>query len=298
MPSSEQAVDLFLDHCRGEKGLAANTLSAYAADLKQFLVYLGTRSGASLPDLEPQQVDALLASFQRRGLSARSIQRALAALRGLYKFALLEGWVKRNPLKKIKSGKRPLTLPRVLSVEEVEKLLAAPQGEDVKSTRDRAMLELLYATGLRVSELVGLQVSDVDLSLGCVRTMGKGNKERLVPLGKKAQQALSTYLKESRRRGKSPPREGWIFLNCRGGKMSRQAFWKNLRSYGIKAGITTPFSPHTLRHSFATHLLNNGADLRSVQLLLGHADISTTQIYTHIHQQRLKELHQRFHPRG
>jgi integrase/recombinase XerD len=294
-PAPEQAVDLFLDQCRGEKGLADNTLAAYSADLGLFLDFLKHEPSA-WPDPAPVALDAFLSALRRRGLGPSSLARCLASLRGLFRFALREGWVQRNPFKYLRSGKRPLKLPRVLSEAEVGQLLAAPEGERPLAVRDRAMLELLYASGLRVSELLALRLPDLDLTVGCLRTLGKGKKERIVPVGRQAKKAIAAYLAlRPRWRGSAAP---WLFLNNRGGRLSRQCFWKRLRDFGRRAGIERPFSPHTLRHSFATHLLHHGADLRSVQLLLGHADISTTQIYTHIHQQRLKELHQKYHPRG
>jgi len=291
-------LDLFLSYLLVEKGLTKNTLEAYSRDVGGYLHYL-EGAGCSVPDqVRPTHVASYLAFLRDSGLAPRSRARALSAVRMFHRFLLVESYAAENPTAVIESPRLPGTLPEVLSHGEVDALLRAPEGNDSIDTRDRAMLELLYATGLRVSELVSLRTTDLNLAAGYLITSGKGEKERLVPVGDSAGKMLAEYLGTARvtldRRGDSR----YLFLSRLGGRMSRQSFWNIIKKRALQAGIRKGVSPHTLRHSFATHLLENGADLRSVQLMLGHADLSTTQIYTHVSQERLKKLHQSLHPRG
>lgn len=291
-------LDLFLSYLLVEKGLTKNTLEAYSRDVGGYLGYL-EGAGCGAPDqVRPTHVASYIAVLKESGLAPRSRARALSAMRMFHRFLLIEGYSAENPTATIESPRLPGKLPEVLGTAEVEALLRAPAGNDSIDARDRAMLELLYATGLRVSELVSLRLSDLNLMSGYLITSGKGEKERLVPVGDSAGKALKEYLVTARktldRRGESR----FLFLSRLGAKMSRQSFWNIIKKRALQAGIRKGISPHTLRHSFATHLLENGADLRSVQLMLGHADLSTTQIYTHITRERLKKLHQSLHPRG
>jgi integrase/recombinase XerD len=291
-------LDLFLSYLLVEKGLTKNTLEAYSRDVGGYLHWL-ERAGCGGPEsVRPTHVAAFLASLAAAGLSPRSRARALSAVRMFHRFMLREGYCGENPTAVIESPRLPGKLPEVLGPVEVDSLLQAPCGDDVIDVRDRAMLELLYATGLRVSELVSLRLTDLNLAAGYLITSGKGEKERLVPVGDAAGRALTDYLQSARsildRKGDGC----FIFLSRLGARMSRQSFWNIIKKRALQAGIGKAISPHTLRHSFATHLLENGADLRSVQLMLGHADLSTTQIYTHISRERLKRLHRELHPRG
>jgi len=291
-------LDLFLSYLLVEKGLTKNTLEAYSRDVGGYIHYV-ERAGCSAPDqVRPTHVASYLASLKDSGLAARSRARALSAVRMFHRFLLVESYAVENPTAVIESPRLPGTLPEVLSHGEVDALLRAPKGNDSIDARDRAMLELLYATGLRVSELVSLRMTDLNIAAGYLITSGKGEKERLVPVGDSAGRVLAEYLGTARvlldRRGDSR----YLFLSRLGSRMSRQSFWNIIKKRALQAGIRKGISPHTLRHSFATHLLENGADLRSVQLMLGHADLSTTQIYTHVSQERLKKLHQSLHPRG
>ena len=294
----EEPLEQFRHYLIVERGLAPLTLEAYAGDLaglRAFVDSLGRRSWdeVSLPDLQ-----GFLDHLAAQGNGPRSRARKLSAVRQFYRFLLREGLSTHNPLEWLDAPKLPQGLPKVLSLEEVEHLLAAPDPATPLGQRDDAMLELLYATGLRVSELVGLTVSQLDLRRGVVRVLGKGAKERLVPMVARAVDKLDLYLKHIRPqllKGRTSPR---LFLNRAGGGLSRQGFWKILKGYAQKTNLPQDLSPHTLRHSFATHLLWQGADLRALQLMLGHADISTTQIYTHLHTARLQEIHRAAHPRG
>ena len=239
-----------------------------------------------------------LGSLYRRNLDSRSVARHLVTIRHFFRFSLTEGVIEDDPAANIESPKFRQSLPEFLSVEEVDRLLRQPDANDIVGIRDRAMIELMYSTGLRVSELCGLRVSDLQMDPGCLRCIGKGNKERLVPVGHKALEAVQTYLREARpelSRGVASP---YLFLNQKGHKLNRIAFWKILGEYGRKAGLRKALTPHMLRHSFATHLLDRGADLRSVQMMLGHSDISTTQIYTHVVEERLKQVYKAHHPRA
>jgi len=294
----DQFLDLFLNYLLVEKGVASHTIEAYSRDIGKYLGFLAAEGCTAVDRIRPIDVAAFIAREKGAGLAPRSRARALSAVRMFHRFLQVEQYADTNPTAIIEAPKTVSKLPVVLSGREVELLLATPKGTDWLAVRDRTMLEVLYATGLRVSELVGLKVRDVNLDAGYLLTMGKGSKERLVPLGESSRQALGEYLLTARndldRRGDN----AYLFLTRLGGPMSRQAFWNIIKKRVIEAGIGKNISPHTLRHSFATHLLENGADLRSVQMMLGHADLSTTQIYTHVTRERLKRLHEEFHPRG
>ncbi len=293
----DRALDDYLSHLRVERGLLPATLESYARDLGEYLRWLRERDITSLPRVDEPLILAHLGALQKRGLSAASQARHLAALRGLHKFAAAEGICPSDPSVSIGQPKRSRPLPNFLGVDEVDRLLAQPQAQAPAGARDKAMLELLYASGLRVSELVALPLSAIELQLGVVRVRGKGDKERIVPVGERARAALGNYLTAARKEllGKRQSRD--LFVTPRGGRMTRQGFWKLLGRYARAAGITARVTPHTLRHSFATHLLERGADLRAVQAMLGHADIATTQIYTHVDRARLTQILAK-HPRA
>jgi integrase/recombinase XerD len=286
----------FLNYLSVERGLSINTLAAYRNDLKK-LAEFSSKRGTVLVSLQPDDLAAFVRSLHDSGLNAKSIARALVAVRGLFKFLLRDGHLKVDPSMNLESPKSWQSLPHFLTAEEVERLLNAPDTSTPLGLRDKAMLEVLYATGLRVSELVGLQSNNVNLDLGFVTVIGKGRKERAVPLGSIAVEWTRRYHSVRAKAFGTLRTTPALFINERGQSMTRQAFWKMIVLYGEKAGIGH-ITPHVLRHSFATHLLENGADLRSVQMMLGHSDISTTQIYTHITNERLREIYQRFHPRA
>ena len=292
---SNGLVDQFINHLRVERGLSDNTISSYSRDLIRFVSFLD-RNKISPFEVRREDIGTYTGSL-RKDLSARSIARNISAIRMFFKFLISEGKLKDSPARLLESMKLPTRLPEILSHEEVELLLSQPDSSTDLGQRDRAMLELLYATGLRVSELIGLNLLNINLEAGFVRTVGKGSKERIVPMGEIAKKAIREYISEGRAhllRGKNIP---WLFMNSRGEPISRQGFWKIIKRYGIIAGIRKKITPHRLRHSFASHLLEGGADLRSVQVMLGHSDISTTQIYTHISRERLKQVHEKYHPR-
>jgi integrase/recombinase XerD len=291
-------LDLFLNYLLVEKGLARNTLDAYSRDVGKYINYLHKKEIRSLDDPRPVDVATFLQWLKNNGIGPRSRARALSAIKMFHRFLLIEKYSATNPTAIIESPKIIARLPSVLSGNEVERLLASPKGDDNAAVRDRAMLELLYATGLRVSELVSLKVRDVNLDAGYLLTMGKGEKERLVPIGESARRVLQVYVTIVRPKSEKNERNECLFLSRLGGGMTRQAFWNLIKKRSIAAGIQKNISPHTLRHSFATHLLENGADLRSVQIMLGHADLSTTQIYTHVTRERLRKIHEMYHPRG
>jgi integrase/recombinase XerD len=287
---------IFLDFLSVEKGLAKNSLSAYASDLRHFGHWLADQQ----LDLERVERINIVKYFQwlrGAGISARSVARALAAIRGLFRFLVAERHLKKDPTENLENPKLWSTLPKSLQPDEVEALLAAPDRTTTDGLRDAAMLELLYATGLRVSELIKVRVDEVVLDAGFLRTIGKGSKERIVPFGDTARDVMVEYAEKSR-----PELDKYadphLFLSRLGRPMSRQAFWMKITRYAREAGVKSHISPHVLRHAFATHLLENGADLRSVQMMLGHADISTTQIYTHVSRARLQKMYDQFHPRA
>ncbi len=295
---AEEAIDRFCDALWLEDGLARNTLESYRSDLRHFSRWLGARQARALLDADKADVLGYLAHKARAGSSARSAARLLSALKRFYRHALREGRCARDPTAAIEAPKLARALPKSLSEAEVEALLAAPRIETDRGLRDRAMLETLYATGLRVSELTRLAATQVSHDAGVVRVMGKGAKERLVPLGEEAAVWIERYLAQARPRLLAGRSAQALFVTARAAAMTRQAFWLLIGRYARSAGIAQPVSPHVLRHAFATHLINHGADLRVVQMLLGHSDISTTQIYTHVARERLKQLHARHHPRG
>jgi integrase/recombinase XerD len=293
----DELLEQFYHHLGAERGLAPLTLESYAHDLQDFREFLRSQQRESWEEATLEDFQHYLASLQSRGLSARSRARRLSALRQFFRFLQREERLPTNPVELLDSPRLPLKLPKVLNEQEVEALLAAVDPSTPQGQRDAALLEVLYATGLRVSELVGLTIKQVDLRRGVVRPLGKGHKERLVPMVAQAVEKLKLYLEEGRPKllkGKDSP---FMFVNQRGGGLTRQGFWKILQRYAMLAGLGR-LSPHTLRHSFATHLLGRGANLRVLQLLLGHADLATTQIYTHLDAERLKSAHKKAHPRS
>ena len=295
--NNQAILDEFIDRIWLEEGLARNTLDSYRQDLAQFAAWLEKDAAKDLLQVEQFDIQRYLA-VKFPVSKPRSISRLIASLRRLYRFALRENKIAQDPSLQIESPKLPRSLPKSLSEEDVESLLAAPNLDDPIGLRDRAMIELLYASGLRVSELVSVKVTEVSLSEGVVRVTGKGSKTRLVPMGEVAVDWLTRYLQEARPAILEKRLSDSVFVTQRGAAMTRQAFWYLIKRYSLLAGIHKPMSPHVLRHAFATHLLNHGADLRVVQMLLGHSDISTTQIYTHVARERLKQLHIAHHPRG
>lgn len=291
-------LDRFLHYLIVEKGLSKNTIEAYNHSLNRFLDHLREKGVGEIKDISKFDIRGFLLVLKRRGLSSKTIVRNLVAIRSFIRFLNEEGILNVNPAEEIESPKITKTLPQILSLEEVEQLLEKPDIKTPLGMRDRAMLEILYAAGMRVSELTQLPVNHVNLEAGYVILYGKGSKERIVPLGSEAMKWIQRYLEEAResllKRRESP----FLFINRSGKRMSRQQFWKNIKTYGRGAGIRKRITPHLIRHSFASHLLERGADLRSVQMMLGHVDISTTQIYTHVTGERLKKIHRRYHPRG
>lgn len=294
---NQAILDDFIDRIWLEEGLSRNTLDSYRQDLTQFATWLEKNADKDLFQVEQADIQRYLA-FKFPTSKPRSISRLIASLRRLYRFALRENKISIDPSLQIESPKLPRSLPKSLSEHDVEALLNAPNVDDAIGLRDRAMLELLYASGLRVTELVSVKVTEVSLSEGVVRITGKGSKTRLVPMGEEATDWITRYLNEGRPHILEKRLSDSLFVTNRGDCMTRQAFWYLIKRYALLAGIDKPMSPHVLRHAFATHLLNHGADLRVVQMLLGHADISTTQIYTHVARERLKLLHSMHHPRG
>jgi integrase/recombinase XerD len=288
----------FLNFCRIEKGLAANSLEAYGRDLQRYAVYFQSHNGQHLPVNHTDTVISYLNSLYRSGLGSRSIARHLASLRNFYRFLLREGKVTIDPTEHLHTPKQWKNIPKFLNLSQIDKLLQAPDAALPTGVRDRAMLELLYASGLRVSELCRVGISDLNLDLGVLRTIGKGNKQRVVPVGRSAVAAVRQYVETARGQILKGRGSRYLFVTARGGAMTRQAFWKLLAGHGRRVGIFRNLTPHVLRHSFATHLLEGGADLRSVQTMLGHADISTTQIYTHVMRSRLRKTLDDHHPRA
>ncbi|SDJ35928.1 integrase/recombinase XerD [Ferrimonas sediminum] len=295
--SDAEVIEGFLDHLWAEKGLSDNTLNAYRSDLNRFRQFLQQRS-VPLLQVSEEPVRQYLEFRQHQKVAKTSTARSLSALRRFYGYALRQGLCDSDPMARIKQPKLSRAIPETLSEDQVNALLDEPDRADPLELRDAAMLELLYATGLRVSELVGLQLEQVGLRQGVVRVVGKGSKERLVPLGEAALELLLEYLKLGRPVMLAGRESDVLFPSKRGLLMQRQTFWHRIKLYASRAGIGVAISPHTLRHAFATHLLNHGADLRVVQLLLGHSDLSTTQIYTHVAQARLQKIHEQHHPRG
>jgi integrase/recombinase XerD len=291
-----RAIADFLGFCRMEKGLARNSLLAYGRDLASFRTFAEAQTNGAIPQAEV--VIGYINSLYSQQMSSRSIARHLSAIRNLFRFLLAEGRIASDPTEHLTTPKQWSTIPKFLNQQQVAGLVAAPDDHKFTGQRDRAMLELLYATGIRVTELVELRVSNLDPGLGLIRVTGKGNKQRMVPVHERAISAITEYLSEARPallKGRTSP---FLFVTARGGPMTRQAFWSNLKTSGRKAGIFHNLSPHVLRHTFATHLLEGGADLRSLQTMLGHADLSTTEIYTHVVRSRLRQTLDQHHPRS
>ena len=289
-------IDTYMTYLRDVKRMSVNTIESYARDLAALAGFAETR-GRSVDALDRQDLEAFVRSLMASGLSPRSVARTVACVRGFYRFATVEDKREGSPADDLRAPRAWPSLPKFLSLEEVDRLLAQPDTGTPRGLRDKALIEVLYATGLRVSELVSLRTNNLHLDEGYLTCVGKGSKERIVPIGHEASDWLKRYIAQGRRElvnGSSP----WLFVNARdGGPLSRVGFWKVLKEYGIKAGISRELSPHVLRHSFATHLLERGADLRAIQVMLGHADLSTTQIYTHVLEARLRAVYDRYHPR-
>ena len=294
----ELEVSGYLDHLIVDRGLAFLSVQAYAADMKGFTGFLRQRAIKNITEIQREDILVFLAKLDREGLSPRTRARKISCIKGFFRFLAESDQIRENPSERLESPALPRRIPHFLDSEEVERLIAATNADSPESRRDYAMLELIYATGLRVSELVGMELSRIDLEMGCVTVMGKGSRERVVPMGIPASRAVAKYLETARPSLARLKRSESLFLTRRGQSMTRQAFWKIVKKTALRAGIRKEISPHTLRHSFATHLVQNDADLRSVQLMLGHSDISTTEIYTHIAQHRLKQVHSSFHPRA
>ena len=291
-------ISSFLTHVKVEKGLSSNTVSAYRWDLAKFNEFAKKRK-LVLDSVTRDDLVDFLAGLYRQKLESKTVARHLVTLRNFFRFAQIQELIPEDPAVNLESPKIRRSLPGYLRLEEVERLLAQPDAKTALGLRDLAMLEVLYSTGLRVSELIGLKVTDLDGNVGCVRCIGKGDKERIVPVGRKALGMVEKYLRESRPKLlRKAAASSWLFVNRLGDRLSRVGVWKILSAYGRRAGLRVALTPHMLRHSFATHLLERGADLRSVQLMLGHADISTTQIYTHVVEERLKQIYKAHHPRA
>ena len=293
----EAQIRTFLNYLRVEKGLSPNTIQAYRRDLAKFSAF-AAKLKLRADQIERTHVVEFLRMLYLQKLDSRTVARHLVTIRHFFRFAFTEGIIQEDPAINIQSPKFRQALPDFLSVEEVDRLLAQPDTNTTAGLRDKAMIELLYSTGLRVSELCGLKTADLQMETGCLRCIGKGNKERLVPVGRRALQSVQEYLKKSRPEILGEKTSPYLFASRTGRAMNRIMFWKLLGAYGRKAGLRRTLSPHMLRHSFATHLLDRGADLRSVQMMLGHADIATTQIYTHVVEERLKQVYKAHHPRA
>jgi len=292
----EAVLQVFLEFLSVEKGLSSNTIQSYARDLAKLFRFL-QKERISWMKADEEGLVRFIHHQSRAGLSPRSMARLISSIRSFYNFLVLDGMIKKNPAVNLSSPKTWLALPKFLTVKEVESLLGQPDEENVRGVRDKAMLELLYATGLRVSELIALRAKNVNLEDGFLLCVGKGGKERIVPIGDSAARAVRKYLEEGRDKFLKESSE-YLFLSQRGNAFTRQGFWKLLKGYAKKAGLVQKISPHVLRHSFATHLLERGADLRSVQLMLGHSQITTTQVYTHVSRKRLRRVYDKYHPRA
>lgn len=291
-------LDKFLHYLIVERGLSQNTIDSYGHDLNRFLSYLDGKGVKEISDVGKFEIRAFMMYLKRYGLSVKSIVRNLVAIRTFFRFLVQDGILENNPAEELELPKLDKSLPEILTIKEVESLLNQPDIAKPLGIRDRAMLEMLYATGMRISELTKLSVHQVNIEGGYVVLFGKGSKERIVPLGRESIEWLKKYLSEVRSKFNRKKESQYLFLSQWGKQMSRQQFWKILKEYGRRADIRKRITPHLLRHSFASHLLERGADLRSVQMMLGHVDISTTQIYTHVTGERLKKVHERYHPRG
>ncbi|MCL6591241.1 MAG: site-specific tyrosine recombinase XerD [Firmicutes bacterium] len=294
----QESLNDYLNYLSVERGLANNTLESYSRDLRQYLSYLKEKKNLQLSETTQATVVGYLLQLQAHGKASATLSRSLAAIKSYYHYLTRENYIHRDPTINLDAPKQEKRLPRVLSVTDIERLLEQPDLKNPVGIRDRAMLELLYATGLRVSELISLKMSDVNLETGYIKCYGKGSKERIVPLGSSAAKYVKLYQEHARKFLASSIHENTLFLNHHGKGLTRQGFWKIIKKYAENLQLSTKITPHTLRHSFATHLLENGADLRSVQEMLGHSDISTTQIYTHLTRDRIKEVYQQTHPRA
>ena len=290
-------IDSYLTHIRAVRRLSPNTVEAYGRDLAA-LAHFADRKNLSIDALERRDLEAFVRSLMTGGRSPRSVGRAVATIRGFYRFLAASELVPADPSADLRAPRAWPSLPKALGLEEVDRLLEVPDASTPLGVRDRALIELLYATGLRVSELVGLRPSDVNLESGYLTCTGKGDKQRMVPIGRTASDWVDRYMREARPVLVRRSRASWLFVNARGHGLSRVGFWKILKAYGRQAGISRGLTPHVLRHSFATHLLERGADLRAIQMMLGHADLSTTQIYTHVLEARLRSVYDKFHPRA
>jgi integrase/recombinase XerD len=294
----QQLLDQFLHYLIVEKGLSRNTIEAYSHGLTRFLNHLREKGVQEIREVGKFHIKGFLLALRGKNLNTKSIVRNLVAIRTFFRFLIQEGVLESNPVEELESPKVAKTLPEILTLKEIEQILEQPNLQTPLGTRDRAMLEMLYATGMRVSELTQLPIHQVNLEGGYVLLYGKGSKERIVPLGTEAMKWVTVYLKTARGILSKGKENSSLFINRSGKGMSRQGFWKNLKDYARRAGLRKRITPHLIRHSFASHLLERGADLRSVQMMLGHADISTTQIYTHVTGERLKKVHKQYHPRG
>jgi integrase/recombinase XerD len=294
----EVLLDSFLSYLAVEKGLSENTLESYGRDLRKFIRFAEESGLGSAGEIRYSHILDYLSQFKEKGFNATTIVRSIVSIRQFFKYLLMEKIIEEDPAARIGTPKMKKGLPGVITLDEVESLLSAPDESTPEGLRDSAMLEALYATGIRVSELIGLKLNDVNFELGFVVVYGKGSKERIVPMGDKARQKLIEYLGSSRPTLLKSREAKALFVTRLGKGMTRQGFWKIIKQHTLKAGIAKKISPHTLRHSFATHLLERGADLRTIQIMLGHSDISTTQIYTHVERERLKEIHKKYHPRS
>lgn len=294
----EKTLKDFIYYLAVEKGLAKNTLESYERDLKGFLSYLQKEAVGGVEEIKRSHILGYMAHLRSKGLAASTVSRSLASIRSFFHFLLKERYVQENPANDMESPKQEKKLPKVLSMSEIDFLLNQPDESKTSGIRDKAMLELLYATGIRVTELIDLCINDVNTESGYIRCLGKGSKERIVPIGTLAIQKVKDYIGKGRPKMVKELNEQALFVNQHGHRLTRQGFWKILKKYGRQAGINKEITPHTLRHSFATHLLENGADLRSVQEMLGHADISTTQIYTQVSKRKLRDVYERSHPRA
>ena len=296
-PKRNQHIDSFLANLRLEKGLSTNTINAYASDCRSFVGWVESVANADILSLDEKLVETYLTYFQSQGLARSTINRKLSSIKHFYLFLQKKKLISFNAIAGVTGPKNVRPLPKSMSESEVESLIQSPDCQTFIGLRDRAMLELLYATGVRISELTNLQYSNIDLNISLIKVMGKGNKERMIPFGENALSCLLDYINFRRANNLSLSSRDF-FISQQGKQITRQAFWHRIKQYLSKTGLSPDISPHTLRHAFATHLLNNGADLRSVQMLLGHSDLSTTQIYTHIAKQRLSEMVKKHHPRG
>jgi integrase/recombinase XerD len=292
-----QAIDTYIDYLRDVRRMSPNTVLSYARDLAALGAF-ADRKGKAIESLERRDLEALTRDMMTQGLAPRSVARAIACVRGLYKFLLVEKRISADPAEDLRAPRAWPALPKYLDMQEVDRLLQQPDVSVPRGVRDKALIELLYATGLRVTELLSLKAADINLDAGYLTCIGKGDKERIVPLGESAADWVRRYIREARPSLLKGRKSNWLFVNAKGGtQLSRVGFWKVLKDYGIKAGVSRDLSPHVLRHSFATHLLERGADLRAIQMMLGHADLSTTQIYTHVLEARLRAVYDKFHPR-